>query len=124
VEIERARLLGRRALQVAEMFSRKDRGGNPMGEQFSIAETIILSETTAAVVFDKSSGKQGVAWFYYINSRAKPRWEYFFVTYSHLVGLNHVADLLHRVEQHNYQVSIGEYSGQEETDDPETTPPR
>lgn len=96
------------AEQVATMFSNKDRGGNYAGEDFVVGEITVLSDVTACVVFNKSSKKKAVAWFYFIASQAKPRWEYFFVTYSHLVGLNRVAAILHRAEQHNYQVTIEE----------------
>jgi len=90
------------------MFSNKSRGGNTNGETFHVRETIVLSDLTACVVFDKSSGKQAVAWFYYIPSHAKPRWEYFFVGYSHLVGLERVASILHDIEQHNYVLNFEE----------------
>lgn len=96
------------AERVAEMFSNKDRGGNHAGEDFVVGEITVLSDVTACVIFDKSSGKQAVAWFYFIASQAKPRWEFFFVTYSHLVGLNRVAAILHRAEQHNYRVTTEE----------------
>jgi len=106
---EMAKLLRSEAERVAEMFSDKARGGNHAGETFAVNEVIVLSEVTACVVFDKApTSKQAVAWFYYIASKAKPRWEYFFVTYSHLVGLDRVAAILHRIEQHNYQLSTEE----------------
>ncbi len=94
------------AENVARMFSRPDRGGNYDNETFSVEKYVILSECTAAVVFHKEpTAKRAVAWFYFINSRAKPRWEYFFITYSHLVGLEHVGNLLHSVEQWNFEVT-------------------
>jgi hypothetical protein len=106
LERQTAILLRKRALEVAEMFSNKARGGNKNGETFHVRETIVLSDLTACVVFDKSSGKQAVAWFYYIPSHARPRWEYFFVGYSHLVGLERVANILHDIEQHNYLLNF------------------
>lgn len=119
-----AKSLERRAQEVAEMFSRSDRGGNPMGETFAVRDIVVLSEITACVIFHKSTGKRAVAWFYYIRSRAKPRWEYFFVAYSHLVGLTRVADILHEIEQHNFNLSIGDTNGQEKSNDPPATPAR
>lgn len=90
------------------MFS-KERGGNVLSETFEVEDIKVLSEVTAAVTFMKRpTGKKAVAWFYFINSKAKPRWEYFFVTYSHLVGLDAVGDLLHEIEQHNFSVSTRE----------------
>ena len=88
------------------MFSRKDRGGNTLGETFEVEMITVLSETTAAVTFIKQpTGKKAVAFFFWIASRMKARWEYFFATYNHLVGLERVANLLHEVEQHNFKVS-------------------
>jgi hypothetical protein len=71
-----------------------------------VGRIVVLGEVTAAVVFDKSTGKQAVAFYYYVNSRAHPRWEYFFITYAHLASLQHVAELLFEIEQHNYQISL------------------
>lgn len=88
-------------------FSNKARKGNTQNETFHVSRLIVLSETTAAVVYSKEpTKKKAVAWFYYLNSHAKPRWEYFFVTYQHLVGLDRVGDLLFEVEQHNFSESI------------------
>lgn len=92
-----------KADEIAVMFSDKERGGNTLGETFTVRHITILSETTACVTFDKAPhGMIAVAFLYHINSRAHARWEYFFVTYSHLVGLGKVADILHKVEQHNF----------------------
>jgi hypothetical protein len=97
------------AEHVAKQFSNTDRGGNYLNETFTVSQIEVLSECTAAVTFSKEpTKKKAVAWFYYINSRSKPRWEYFFVTYSHLTGLERVADTLHRVEQHNFGISVTE----------------
>lgn len=107
MEKQTAILLRKRANEVAEMFS-KPRGGNPNNEIFTIAQIRPLSDLTACVVFDKSTGKKAVAWFYYVNSRAKPRWEYFFVSYSHLVGLERVKYILEGIEVHNYELNFSE----------------
>jgi hypothetical protein len=100
--------LTRKAAEVAATFSLQ-RGGNVLNETFSVLKIEVLSELTAVVTFHKEPTlKQAVAWFYYINSRAKPRWEYFFVTYSHLVGLGRVSRVLNEVEQNNFKLSIRE----------------
>jgi hypothetical protein len=100
--------LNAKAQEVARMFS-QERGGNVLNETYEVEKVEVLSECTACVTFFKRpTGKKAVAWFYYINSRAKPRWEYFFVTYSHLVGLNRVSRTLYDVEQHNYSVATRE----------------
>jgi hypothetical protein len=96
------------ALDTAVLFS-KQRGGNVLNETYAVENIEVLSECTAQVTFIKEpTGKKAVAWFYYINSRRKPRWDYFFVTYSHLVGLNRVSRTLHEVEQHNFSISTRE----------------
>jgi hypothetical protein len=103
--------LRREAENVAQMFSRTDRGANYDNETFSVEDITITSEITAAVTFSKEpTGKKAVAWFYHINSRRKPRWEYFFVTYSHLVGMNRVSKILHDIEQHNFGIATREES--------------
>jgi len=97
--------LNTKAQQVAEMFS-KVRGGNVANETFTVDRVEVLSEKTACVVFHKEpTKKQAVAWFYYIRSRANPRWEYFFVTYDHLMGLRRVYDVLSEVETHNFKAN-------------------
>lgn len=103
---ERAIALLHAAENVAATFSDPNRGGNVLAETYKVDGINVLGETTAAVVFIKSpTGKKAVAYFYYLNSRAKPRWEYFFITYAHLASLTKVADLLHSVEQHNFNMS-------------------
>lgn len=100
--------LHREAHKTAELFSKK-RAGNVLDETFAVEKIEVLSECTAAVTFMKEpTGKKAVAWYYYVNSKRKPRWEYFFVTYSHLVGLNRVSGILHGIEQHNFSIATRE----------------
>jgi len=109
MEKRTAFLLRKRADEVAEMFSSKARAGNHAGETFTIDRIRPLSDLTACVVFDKDpGGKKAVAWFYFINSKVKPRWEYFFVSYSHLVGLERVKYILEGIECHNYDLNFTE----------------
>jgi len=108
-----AKLLRQRADEVAVMFSNKSRGGNHAKETFHVQRIEVLSEATACVIFDKTpKNKQAVAWFYYIASKKHARWEYFFVTYSHLIGLDRVGTILHEIEQHNFKLSTGENHGE------------
>lgn len=104
-----ARQLKGKANHVASMFSEKSRGGNHAGETFHVDRIDILSETTAVVTFNKEpTGKKAAAFFYFIGSHRQPRWEYFFVTYNHLAGLERVKDVLFEVEQHNFSVATQE----------------
>jgi len=99
--------LREKAESVAWAFSQNDRAGNTLNETFDVESIMVLGETTAAVVFKKApTDKKAVAWFYWLNGGKNKGWNYFFVTYAHLVGLEKVGDLLHEVEQHNFARSI------------------
>ena len=79
--------LKQQAETVAERFSRTDRGMNLNREVFIIDKIIPSSDHTATVIFMKSSGKQGVAFFYYIPNGLSKGWKYFFPTDSHITGM-------------------------------------
>ena len=97
-----------KAEDIARQFSFKDRANNFDNETFHVDKITVLSETTAAITFLKTpTNKKAVAWLYWINGK-KPGWQYFFVTYNHLVGLNRVSSLLHHIEQHNFEQSTSQ----------------
>lgn len=79
--------LKQQAETVAERFSRTDRNMNFNMEVFTIDKIIPSSDHTATVIFKKSSGKQGVAFFYYIPNGLSKGWKYFFPTDSHITGM-------------------------------------
>lgn len=79
--------LKQQAETVAERFSRTDRDMNFNSEIFTIDKIIPSSDHTATVIFRKSSGKQGVAFFYYIPNGLSKGWKYFFPTDSHITGM-------------------------------------
>lgn len=79
--------LKQQAETVAERFSRTDRDMNFNSEVFTIDKIIPSSDHTATVIFRKSSGKQGVAFFYYIPNGLSKGWKYFFPTDSHITGM-------------------------------------
>ncbi len=72
---------------VEERFSRTDREMNFNNESFKIQKIIPSSDHTASVVFKKTSGKLGVALFYYIPNGMSKGWKYFFPTDSHITGM-------------------------------------
>ena len=74
---------------------------NTTKESFTVRKIIPLSDLTATVQFKKSSGKIGLAFFYWIKSSGG-YWQYFFPTDSHIIGMNRMKDMLHNVEQHNF----------------------
>ncbi len=75
------------AKTVEERFSRTDREMNFNNESFKIQKIIPSSDHTASVVFKKTSGKLGVALFYYIPNGMSKGWKYFFPTDSHITGM-------------------------------------
>jgi hypothetical protein len=72
---------------VEERFSKHDREMNFNKEEFKIEKIIPSSDHSASVVFSKSSGKLGVAFFYYQPNGAGKGWKYFFPTDSHITGM-------------------------------------
>ena len=101
MEHNRAKLLYTAAGVTANNFSNPDRALNGNKEIFEVGTIHPLSELTAIVVFDKSSGKKAMAFYYWINSQGG-HWRYFFPTDSHVLGMAKVAKYLEKIEQFNY----------------------
>ena len=95
--------LHEKALEVAELYSRKDRDRNFAGETFTIFEEKPLSEYSAIVMYQKDSGKIALACFFYI-AVGTGKWMYFFPTDSHLLGMLKMPDEKQRVEERNFRV--------------------
>jgi len=72
---------------VEERFSKHDREMNFNKEEFKIEKIIPSSDHSASVVFKKTSGKLGVAFFYYQPNGVGKGWKYFFPTDSHITGM-------------------------------------
>jgi len=114
----RAHKLAAAAKECAEQFSNPDRAQNHAKEEFHIGVITPLGESSALVTYNKTpSGKKAAAWFYWLNvphrndqpdTRDKGQWRYFFVTYSHLAGMDIVARTLHQIEQHNFPLNWDE----------------
>jgi hypothetical protein len=68
-------------------FSKTDREMNFNNESFLAKKIIPSSDHSASVIFEKTSGKQGVAFFYYIPNGMSKGWKYFFPTDSHITGM-------------------------------------
>lgn len=98
---EIASKLSLKAKEVASKFSRTDRQGNFNSETFSVHDIKPLSEYTACVYFLKNTGKQGVAFFYYIN-QGDGYWQYFFPSDSHILGMEKFGELKMKVEFDNW----------------------
>ena len=96
--------LKEKAEEVAKAFSNPNRDHNHTNEEFSVKSVRPLSDHMAAVIYKKTSGKLAVALFYYIP--AKTRWEYFFPTDSHILGLYQIPQLKHNIEEYNYSANF------------------
>jgi hypothetical protein len=98
--------LKKQAEEIARQFSNPHREGNPMGETFQVYEIIPTSDQSAIVTFEKSTGKQAVAFFYYIPRGASQGWKYFFPTDSHIAGMRAFEIHKMQAEQRNYQMNF------------------
>ena len=98
---ERAIKLKELAETIATNFSRKDREFNYNNETFEVHGITPSSENTAIITFIKNTGKQGLAFCYWINMNGG-QWRYFFPTYDHCVGMKMVEEYLHSVEIVNF----------------------
>ena len=96
-----AKSLYDKATDVAFYFSNPDREFNISKETFKVGKIKPLSDLTAAVHFNKTSGKVGVAFFYWVKSNGG-HWKYFFPTDSHILGMVKMGDVLHDVELLNF----------------------
>lgn len=80
-------------------FSNPDRENNVNKETFRVASITPLSESAAAVIFLKNTGKRAAAFYYLI----KDKWRYFFPTDSHILGMERFAAFKDRVEAGNWK---------------------
>jgi hypothetical protein len=102
------------ARYVAEEYSRPERDNNFAAETYQVLRIVPLSEDVAAVVFDKSSGKQALALLFIAKKARRPGeanyWSHLFLTNSHILAFGgHIQDLYREVEAHNYPVNFDEF---------------
>jgi len=88
---------------VAERFSYNNREGNVSKEDFKVVEVIPMSDASATVIYEKSSGKQAAFFFYYINKGQAKGWKYFVPTDSHILGMASFSHYKLEVERYNYK---------------------
>jgi hypothetical protein len=88
---------------VADRFSRTDREMNHNNETFHVDKIYPTGDHTATVMFKKSSGKLGAAFFYYIPNGMSKGWKYFFPTDSHIIGMRAFEWYKLMAENENYQ---------------------
>lgn len=100
-----AQKLQAKSVTIARNFSNPDREHNGNGETFAVRKIIPLSETTAAVTFNKNTGKIAIAFCYYIN-QSGGQWQYFFPSDSHLMGMKKVEPILDEIEKHNFRFNF------------------
>ena len=98
---DRVNKLNQKAREIAEMFSNPNRQFNHTNETFTVAKIKPLSELTAGILFQKSSGKMALAIAFWKNNKGG-HWDYFFPTDSHVLGFRKIEKLLESVEEYNY----------------------
>lgn len=107
--------LEKEILNCEAIMSRPDRRTNYDQSVFKKETVIPLSETTALVIFSKSpSGKKAIA-FFYLNVR----WNWFFPTDSHILGMMELNKYKVDIESLNYPQNFNEDQRLRENLDPE-----
>ena len=96
--------LRERAEDVAFMFSMPDRKQNITEESFTLSDIKPLSDATAVVTYLKNTGKKACAFFYYLYTYDK--WNYFFPTDSHILGMEKFGETKLDVESQNYPLNL------------------
>lgn len=86
---------------VAQVYSNPDREKNTNGETFILEKVCPLSEFTAYGLFRKNTGKMAIAFFYYLQASGG-RWEYFFPTDSHIIGMGALGRIKMNIERENW----------------------
>jgi len=80
-----AELLKKKVDEVIKNFSNVHRKHNTNSESYSLDRIVALGESSACALFNKSSGKKALAFFFYV--KGMNYWSYFFVSYVILLGL-------------------------------------
>ena len=91
-----------RAEEVAKKFSNFDREKNHNNETFELVIIRPLSDYTAAVIYEKDTGKRAIAFFYYVDSGQDGYWGYFFPKDSHLLGMSDFSRFKQEIEEFNF----------------------
>lgn len=94
------------AVEVAMRYSNSNREFNHNSETFDVSRITVLSDTTAVVYFKKSPGDKLAAAFFYWTNGGGGRWNYFFPTDSHVIGMVNFKDKLLAVEQNNFPLNF------------------
>lgn len=90
--------LEKEAQRTAKYYSDPNRERNIYSETFEVNQIIPLSEKTAVVIFLKNTGKKAIAFFFF----KKDRWDYFFPTDSHIIGMQAFPVYLRKIELENW----------------------
>ena len=104
---ELAQSLRREAVRVAQVLSDPNRQKNQNKETFTLHEIIPLSETVAAVIYDKSSGKRAAAIFLWVEVN-NGMWLNTIPTDSHILGMVSFKKHKDAVEKYNYRFNFDE----------------
>jgi len=95
------RALWKKAHEVADIYSNKERENNYAGETFELIRIKPLSDLNALVYYKKSpSGKLALAHFILIES--KGWWFNYLLCQGHMVNLHMIPEAYQEVEQYNF----------------------
>ena len=101
-----AKSLLAKANEVAINYSNPQREHNVNGESFKVYEIEPLSAQSALVIYEKTTGKRAVAFFYHLFKQK--RWEYFFLGAQHMLNLDMIPKVYRQVEKHNFKYNFPE----------------
>lgn len=94
------------ARRVADVFSNPLRAFNILQETFQVHEIRPLSDSAAAVIMEKNTGKFALVFFYFVKGPNK--WYYFFPTDSHILAMSYVSSIKAEIERRNYYAAYSE----------------
>ena len=87
-----------RADEIAVMYSDQTRELNYKKDVFEVDTVIVLSDTSAGVIYRKTSGLKVLFFFHYSKNS---KWYYFVPTDAHILGLQRLTTLKFKVEEYN-----------------------
>jgi len=97
-----AQTLLRKAEEIADRYSNKDREFNTNKEKFTLEKVKPLSETTAIAIYSKTGGKKAIAFLFHVIMN-EGTWMYVFPTESHIVGMQRLANELQEIDLYNFK---------------------
>ena len=88
----------------AQKFSEKDREYNFNNEKFEVHNLVVISEDTAAIIFQKDTGKRATMIAFYV----KDNWVCFFPKDTHVLGMMLFPAVKESIEAFNFPLNFVE----------------